>query len=231
MPAFNEEENIQAAIVSAHRVLRRITTDYELLVVDDGSTDRTATIGKRLEQKFSRFRLIQHPRNLGYGEALRTGIHAATKSYTFYTDADNQFDISVLPQIVKRMKPQQMVIGYRVNRQDSWQRLFMSWVYHLIIGRLFGVWVKDINCSFKLFPTSLFQTHLLSSKTVFIDAEMVILAKKAGYSITEVPITHFKRQGGSSKFELGKKGVAMVVHPGKVWGIIREITHLYPELR
>ena len=231
MPAYNEQESIELALKSAIQVLKKISTDFELIVVDDGSNDDTIQKVNRFIRQERRVRIISHGINRGYGKALRTGIDAARKEYTFYTDADNQFDVQKLPEITKTLTPNQMIIGYRTRRQDSWQRLFMSWAYGKLIKYLFKIEVADINCSFKLFPTSLYRKFPLYSSTVFIDAEMVILAKRAGLHLKEVPVTHFQRIRGKSKFELGKKGVMMVIHPLKVIEIVKEIISLYPSLR
>lgn len=123
-----------------------------------------------------------------------------------------------------------MIIGYRTWRQDSVHRQVMSWVYGNLIKFLFAIRVTDINCSFKLFPTSLYKRYPLQATTVFIDAEMVIRAQQANLTIIEVPVTHYSRIYGKSKFELGKKGVMMVIHPRRVFEILFEIFSLYPSL-
>ena len=231
MPVYNEEENIESAVKTAMVQLKKISADFELILVDDGSTDKTISLIKHFVNRDKRIKLIQHFHNLGYGRALRTGIENASKKYTFYTDADNQFDLSHLPQIVKSVTPNRMIIGYRSLRKDSWQRHLMSRVYGGLIKLMFNLEVTDVNCSFKLFPTSLYRKFVLRSNTVLIDAEMIIRAKHAALEIIEVPVSHFRRTKGTSKFELGKKGTMMIIHPGKVLGILQEIVKFYPTLR
>lgn len=230
MPVYNEEENIQKAVDTAFLILQKITNDHEVIVIDDGSIDQTVSIVHRLQKKYKSLKLVCHAENKGYGTALKTGINSSSKKYTFYTDADSQFDITQLPKAVSLLDGTNIVIGFRYRRQDPFHRLLLSKIYGIIIGVLFNLWVKDINCSFKLFPTKVFQKMNLRSETVFIDAEMLIRTRNEGYKITELKIPHSKRAKGTSKFETGKKGVFMIVRPDKVFEIILEIIRLYPTL-
>ncbi len=230
MPVYNEEDNIVPAIKSALLILEKITNNFELILIDDGSTDDTIINIQLLAEKDKRIRLIRHKFNLGYGRALRTGIESSTKEFTFYTDSDNQFDISSLPLIIMNLKPDTMIIGFRINRRDYWQRLLISRIYGWFVHFLFDIDVQDVNCSFKLFSTDLFRKYPLKSNTVFIDTEMIIKAKHAGIGIYQVPVKHHRRKTGISKFELGKKGMMMVIHPLKVIEIIGEIIYLFPSL-
>lgn len=228
MPAYNEEGNIERVVYKAFLELKRITADHEVIIVDDGSTDRTRDIVHRLQKKYKSLKLISHEKNKGYGVSLRTGINSGSKKYTFYTDADSQFDISQLSKAVSLLDKTDIVIGFRHKRQDPFHRLLLSKFYRILIGVLFNLWVKDVNCSFKLFPTEIFKKIKLRSKTVFIDAEMLIRVKRKGYKIKEIKIPHFKRTKGASKFEVGRKGIFMIVRPDKILEIIAEMIKLYP---
>lgn len=230
MPAHNEEENIVEAIHKAFTVLKKATHDYEVIIVDDGSRDKTRNLVLKLQKKYKSLKLVSHGENKGYGTSLKTGIDSSSKDYTFYTDADGQFDINYLPKAVSLLNRTDMVIGYRYKRQDPLHRLLLSKFYRVIIGMLFNLWVKDVNCSFKLFPTKIFRKIKLRSETVFIDAEMLIRVKKEGCKIKEIAIPHFKRNKGVSKFETGKKGVMMFVRPDKIIEILLEMINLYPTL-
>ena len=152
LPAFNEEGNIERSLRSSADSVAPLVPDYELLVVDDGSRDRTPQILLRLAEEMGRrLVVVTHETNLGYGKALRSGFDAARGRLVFYTDADNQFDLRELREALPLMEANDAVLGYRVGRQDGAFRLMVSNGYNALASAAFGMSVRDLNCSFKLF--------------------------------------------------------------------------------
>jgi len=198
-PAYYDEHNISKVTEGAIRVLEELgVEDYEIVIINDGSPDRTGEVADGLAAKHDKVRVIHHPRNLGYGAALRSGFAAATKEYVFYTDGDNQFDLNELKKFVALIPHTDIVSGFRVDKQYSSYRKFTSFVYNLILRMLFGIQDRDVDCAFKLYPTRLFREITLESQDAFIDAEIAIKARMLGYTATEVGVTHLPRLDGIS---------------------------------
>jgi len=195
-PAFNEEANIAKSVEQALNVLPRISEEYEVIVVDDGSKDRTAEIVKEISVKNPRVRLIQHPKNLGYGAAVKSGIYGARFDLVFLCDADLQFDLEELPGMFKWIDEYDLVIGYRVKRKDPFHRRLNALCWHILIRTLLGLRVKDIDCAFKLFRRSIFREMRLSSNGAMVSTEILAQAKLFDFKIKEVPAIHYPRLEG-----------------------------------
>lgn len=198
-PTYNEEENIQETVERTVRVVEESPSigDWEIIVVNDGSTDRTARIVERLTERHPRVRLISHPKNRGYGAALVTGMRAARMDYIFFTDADLQFDIYELGNLLMHIPEHDAVIGYRAPRRDPFMRLVNAWGWNLLNRALFGLYITDIDCAFKLFKREVLQELPLRSRGAMISAETLIRLSRAGASIKEIPVTHLPRRAGS----------------------------------
>jgi glycosyltransferase involved in cell wall biosynthesis len=152
LPAYNEEGNIERAVRSSAEAVAPLVQDFEIVAVDDGSRDQTPRILARLKQEMgSRLSIVTHETNLGYGTALRAGFDAARGRLIFYTDADNQFDLKELADFLPQMEEYDAILGYRVGRQDGSFRLMVSNGYNALASFAFGMSVRDLNCSFKLF--------------------------------------------------------------------------------
>jgi dolichol-phosphate mannosyltransferase len=199
IPAWNEQETIRRAIREAASALAAFTADFEILVVDDGSTDGTAD-GVRAEAALDpRVRLLQHPRNRGYGAALRTGFQAATLDLVAFTDADCQFDLTELADLLPLARRHDIVCGYRVGRQDPALRRFLSAGYNRLARLLVGNPVRDIDCALKVFRREVLPAALPESDNFFANTEMLARAEQAGLSVGEVGVRHRPRAAGRSK--------------------------------
>lgn len=200
-PAFNEQENIAELLKEAVTELEGVTADFELIVVDDGSTDATARMVSETAEKDARIRLVSHPSNAGYGAALRTGFETSTGDYVFFTDADRQFRLSDISKLWPIRATDKLVIGYRIKRNDPWHRLVVAKVYHFVLWVTFGLHVTDVDCAFKLLGRRALDAVLpnLTSRSAFISPETLIRAGSAGFAIEEVGVDHYPRAAGKPK--------------------------------
>jgi len=196
LPAFNEEENILVTVEAVRSAVEKVTGNFEIIVVNDGSLDRTGQIADALAREDSRVRVLHHPANRGYGAALRTGFEAMTKGFCFYTDTDCQFDLTEFPRLLPLLPGADVVTGFRENRADPVHRRFNAAVYKHMLGALFGLHVRDVDCAFKVYRSQLLKDFDLASNSIFISAEALIKAAQRGCVIREVPVTHLPRAHG-----------------------------------
>jgi glycosyltransferase involved in cell wall biosynthesis len=195
-PCWNEHASIEPLTRKAVTVLEAIGADYEIIIVDDGSTDQTGQIADRLAAENERIRVIHHPTNRGYGAALQSGFRAASKDWVFYTDGDGQFDLNELPPLLELMDRYDIVSCYRLNRQEGWLRKFNAFCWTRLVGLLFNLPLKDIDCAFKLYKRSIFDDMELLSTGALIDTEILARAKRKGCRITQVGVRHYPRIAG-----------------------------------
>jgi len=195
-PCYNEQDNVAVTVEKALSVLDNLDADYEILIVNDGSTDNTAMIADGLAGKYAPVKALHHPANLGYGAALQTGFKNASKNLVFYTDGDGQFDIAEMPALLWLMDDYDIVSCYRINRQDNIIRKINGFCWTKLVCILFGLKLKDIDCAFKLYKTKIFDNIKMSSTGALIDAEILARAAKKGYTITQRPVKHFPREAG-----------------------------------
>ena len=199
LPAHDEEENIETAVERALEALDELGQEGEVIVVDDGSADRTGEIAFALvERHHPRVRLLRHPENVGYGAALRTGFEHARGELVFYTDADNQFDPGELRWFLPFIDDNDVVVGFRVYRYDTVKRSIVSWVYNQIVRVLFRVRVRDIDCSFKLFRREVLDKITIECSDFFVDTELVAKARRWNFRIAEKGVRHYPRMGGET---------------------------------
>jgi glycosyltransferase involved in cell wall biosynthesis len=196
LPAYNEEANIARAVERADAALMATGLDCELIVVNDGSRDRTGAILRELQARCPRLRVVEHCPNRGYGGALRAGFAAATREWIFQSDSDNQFDYMELARLITLAAGHDFVVGYRRPRRDPLPRRINGWGWNLLIHLLFGYVVRDIDCAFRLFRRSALAHVPLTSKGAMISTELLAGAKARGYRIVEVRVTHLPRHGG-----------------------------------
>lgn len=196
LPAYNEEDNIATAITRCLAVLEQLRLPHEVIVVNDGSADRTLQHARALAEKHAQLRLIDFEHNRGYGIALATGFQSAKYSFVFYTDSDNQFDVSELKYLLPIIDSYDLVVGFRIYRYDMPLRLFLSWGYNMLIRLLFRIRLHDVDCSFKLMRREIFDVMQLEARDFFIDTEIILKAKRLGYRINEVGVRHYPRMAG-----------------------------------
>lgn len=196
-PAYNEEKNIAVTVNSALKILPQIAKDFEVIVVNDGSTDKTAEVANKITSENSKVRQIVHEKNLGYGAALATGFYSARFPLVVFTDADLQFDFGQIQKFLEKIGEADLVIGYRIRRAEGIIRKLNAEGWRFLNFLLFGLRVKDIDCGFKLIKKRVFaRIPKLESKGATISAELLVKAKKAGFKILEIPVSHYPRRLG-----------------------------------
>jgi glycosyltransferase involved in cell wall biosynthesis len=198
---YNEEAYARRAVAAARAALETAIPDWEIVIVDDASTDGTAALADALAREDPRVRVVHNPRNRRLGGALRAGYAAATKDLVFYTDADLPVDLEELPRAVRLLEYQQadIVAAYRFDRtSEGLVRALYTFCYNHLIRTLFGLRVRDVNFAFKLFRRSVLEKFTLTSESSFIDAEFLLRARKAGCPIIQIGLDYFPRTRGTS---------------------------------
>ena len=221
LPVYNEQDNIKKSVDSAFDFLNNNFSDFEIIVVDDGSMDNTESLCRELSCQYKdRLVVLKHQHNRGYGAALRTGLFSAKHDLIFYTDADNQFDINEISKFMENIDNYDLVIGYRMKRKDFFLRKFCAFIYNRLIFFLFSLNVKDIDCSFKLFKRDSLKNLSIETDEFFVDTELLLKAKMNNFRQKEIGVKHFPRTQGKSTVKF--------YH---VFSTLRDIVFLYPKLK
>jgi glycosyltransferase involved in cell wall biosynthesis len=195
-PCYNEQDNIRRVVTRTIEVLGPTGVDLEVIIVNDGSADKTGEVADTIAKTDKRIKAVHHIKNQGYGAALQTGFKSATKEYVFFRDGDGQFDIGEMPALLPLMERYDIVCGYRLNRQDPFMRKMNGRMWTKLVCILFGMKIRDIDCAFKLFKKDIFDHIKMSSGGALISAEILARATRAGYKITEVGVHHYPRTAG-----------------------------------
>lgn len=216
-PVLNEEGTVEKLTEDLLSILQSNFKHKEVIIINDGSTDRTGQIAEDLlARNNGHVKVIHHPQSTGYGNALRSGFSAAKYDLVFFTDGDYQFDMNDLYHAISLIEDFDIVVGYRRNRKDPKHRIFLSKGYNILIRTLFGLKLKDIDCSFKLFKRAALGKITIESSGYFIDTEIMVKSKKKGLSIKEFGVRHLPRSFGESKVKM--KHIFITLHEiGKLW--------------
>lgn len=200
LPAYNEEAIIANTVRHVADVLRGLTPEFEIIVTDDGSRDRTGEILERLarEEPDLHLRVVSHAVNQGYGAALASGFDAARKELIFMTDGDKQFDVAELGGLLPDLdEGTDLVIGWRRKRADPPMRLLNAWGWKVLVNGLFGYTARDVDCAFKLFRRRVWESLTVNARGATFSAEFLVKARRLGYRVKERPVSHFPRTAGS----------------------------------
>jgi glycosyltransferase involved in cell wall biosynthesis len=196
-PCYNEEANVERVTRAAVETARQIADDFEVLIVNDGSRDRTGEIADRLAAEIPGVRAVHNNPNLGYGGALARGFREARKNWIFYTDGDGQFDFDEISKLLPLLETHDIVSCYRLDRKDSVMRKVNAWAWSTLVNLLFHIGLKDIDCAFKIYPRTFIERIELWSRGALIDTEMLAKARNLGYSIAQLGVHHYPRIAGS----------------------------------
>lgn len=221
LPAFNEADNVAEAVRRCVAVGERLGAPFEVIVVDDGSHDDTRLILDRLSGEDPRVRSLHHPVNRGYGAALRSGLLAARMERVFFTDADLQFDVAEITLLLRHARHVGVVAGVRSPRRDPLGRRFLGWGWSRLVGALFDLDVRDVDCAFKVFDRRLFDRIDLRALGALVNTEILVRARAEGFEILQVPVTHYPRRAGQ------QSGAT----PRVILKALRELVELHEDLR
>ncbi len=207
-PCYNDSNTIEGLVRMVDASLRRLTDDYEIIVVDDGSSDNSRAVVRAMQADMPTLRLIEHEQNQGYGGALRSGFRSATKEFVFYTDGDGQYDPSEISILAAAMQPGVDVVnGFKMSRQDPWYRQMIGSAYQHITRLMFAFPIQDVDCDFRLMRRHVFDSITLESSNGSICIELVRKLRDAGCHLVEVPVHHYARAYGTSQFFKPKRVV------------------------
>jgi len=220
-PAFNEEGNIQCTVETVLKVLPEVATRWEVIVVDDGSSDATALVCDRLKARYSEVEVIRHEQNRGYGAALKSGIMSAKYDLIFFSDSDGQFDFRELQQLICWSEDYDIVAGYRAKRHDPLHRRINALGWNVLVRLVLGIKIRDIDCAFKLFRRSVFDHIQIRCVGAMVNTEILAQATRLGMRIHQVKVNHFPRR-------YGKQSGA---NPRVIIIAFRELSRLWRKLR
>jgi len=219
-PCFNETFNLKGLVCEAIEVLNGLVQEYELLIINDGSTDDTRHTADRLCSKHKNVRVINHQINRGYGAALASGFNNSLYDWIFFTDGDNQFFINEIEYLLDEIENYDIVIGFRKNRQDPWHRLVYAQAWNFLVGTLFDIKFKDINCAFKLIRKRVLEGITFLSSGAVISTELLAKSVHSGAHVKEIGVSHRPR----------KFGIQTGGNPKVIFTAFLELYRLYREL-
>lgn len=197
-PAYNDEKNLPILIPRVHSFLKEIADIFEIIIIEDGSPDKTGAVADNLSKNLSNVRVIHHAKNLGYGATLHEGFSEAKYDYVMYTDGDNQYDIREFMPYIGLLSDHDILSGYVTKKALTIPRRIQSFAFNSLVRILFSISLKDINCSMKIYKRKVLESMQVKSRSAFIDAEMLIRAARAGNTVAQFPVTHFPRINGAA---------------------------------
>ena len=199
-PCYNDGGSIASMVVMADIVARELSNDYEIIVIDDGSSDHSLEVLNELKSKYSKLRVIQHEKNKGYGATLRDGFKNASKELVFYTDGDAQYDVRELKELWLSMSDDTDIVnGFKIKRHDPFNRMVIGLAYQHLVKAAFALKIRDVDCDFRLIRRSVFDHLELKNNSGVICIEMIKKMQNAGFRFKEVGTHHFYRSYGRSQ--------------------------------
>jgi len=220
-PCFNDSHSIGLLIKHAFNVAKKLSNDYEIIVIDDGSTDASRTILKKLTKKYSKLHLIFHKKNIGYGGALRSGFEKASKQFVFYTDGDGQYDVRELPLLFNALTPDiSFVNGIKTVRHDPTHRIVLGNIYSFFARWAFWLPVQDVDCDFRLIKKNILKKIHLQCTSGAVCVELVKKAQRQGAVFAQISVHHYERKYGVSQF----------FRVNRLLSTLREIAFLWMQL-
>lgn len=200
-PFLNDWGTIGSLVVTLDSILKKETSNYEIIIVDDGSDERSKEVLQDIADKFDKVQIITHAKNQGYGGAIKSGIKASKMEWIFYTDGDAQYDPRDLKIFLEKRRAQSDIInGYKIKRSDPWYRTVVGRVYHHIVKFLFNIPIRDTDCDFRLMRRSIFEKVILEADSGLICIEMIKKIFDFGFHFQEIPVNHYWRISGKSQF-------------------------------
>ena len=216
-PCYNDSTTLAPLVEGALKVLRGLTDDFEIIIIDDGSEDDSGAVADKLSALHPEVRVIHHEHNRGYGGALQSGISASTRKWVFYTDSDGQYNVEDLRLLHSLSGTADVINGFKMGRHDPWYRIFMGSIYNFLIHWLFDIPIKDVDCDFRLMKGDLVRSLDLQSDGGAICVEMIKGLEAAGATFTETPVQHRPREFGKSQFFSLKNLIVMVGEDLALW--------------
>lgn len=200
-PTFNDAQVLPQLVKEAFLTAAKVSKNYEVIIVNDGSTDETESVLSTLRKRYPKLSVVKHETNLGYGAALISGFRNASYEWVFYTDGDGQYDPGEIALLVHALKQDTDVVnGYKITRSDPVIRKIVGELWNWLLHRMYPLPIRDVDCDFRLIRRSLFRKFLLTSTSGIICLELVLKLKRAGARFKEVGVHHYKRPHGESKF-------------------------------
>jgi len=217
-PCYNDAGSIALVVQDAYETIKKITDDFEIIVIDDASRDESVKVLKKLKRQMPNLKLVLHKNNKGYGGALKSGFENATKELIFYTDGDGQYDVKEIKRLVEKLTNKvDIVQGFKIKRSDPWYRTLIGKLYHYTSKILFDLKVKDVDCDFRLIRKRAIDTIWLEYNSGVICVELVKKLQMKGFKFAQVGVNHLPRLSGHSQFFNYQRIFKTLFELGQLW--------------